>query len=144
MTTSITNLAIDRAETKSTIDENLTRCRCSQRSVGLSAVWDHACAESLVLLANFMQFESKSNRVKGIAFHPKLTLLAASLHSGSIQMWNFQMGTLVERFDEHDGMFHFLLILSQLVTHLVYLSLQRPRSWHRFSSQSTTLRIRRG
>ncbi|KAH9470729.1 hypothetical protein Pst134EA_004653 [Puccinia striiformis f. sp. tritici] len=49
------------------------------------------------------KFESKSNRVKGIAFHPKLTLLAASLHSGSIQMWNFQMGTLVERFDEHDG-----------------------------------------
>ncbi|EGG09628.1 uncharacterized protein MELLADRAFT_95829 [Melampsora larici-populina 98AG31] len=39
------------------------------------------------------KFESKSNRVKSIAFHPKLTLLllAASLHSGSIQMWNFQM-----------------------------------------------------
>lgn len=54
-------------------------------------------------LADVLQFESKSNRVKGIAFHPKLTLLAASLHSGSIQMWNFQMGTLVERFDEHDG-----------------------------------------
>ena len=49
------------------------------------------------------QFESKSNRVKGIAFHPRLTLLAASLHSGSIQLWNFQMGVLVDRFEEHDG-----------------------------------------
>ncbi|KAK4048030.1 hypothetical protein OIV83_005064 [Microbotryomycetes sp. JL201] len=49
------------------------------------------------------KFESKSNRVKGIAFHPKLTLLAASLHSGSIQLWNFQMGVLVDRFEEHDG-----------------------------------------
>lgn len=49
------------------------------------------------------KFESKSNRVKGIAFHPRLTLLAASLHSGSIQLWNFQMGVLVDRFEEHDG-----------------------------------------
>ncbi|SCZ99345.1 BZ3500_MvSof-1268-A1-R1_Chr3-1g05959 [Microbotryum saponariae] len=48
------------------------------------------------------KFESKSNRVKGIAFHPRLTLLAASLHSGSIQLWNFQMGVLVDRFEEHD------------------------------------------
>ncbi|TIA89441.1 hypothetical protein E3P99_02081 [Wallemia hederae] len=49
------------------------------------------------------KFESKSNRVKGIAFHPKQPLLAASLHNGSIQLWNYQMGTLVDRFDEHDG-----------------------------------------
>lgn len=41
--------------------------------------------------------------MKGIAFHPRLTLLAASLHSGSIQLWNFQMGVLVDRFEEHDG-----------------------------------------
>ncbi|KAM0749301.1 coatomer protein complex, subunit alpha [Meredithblackwellia eburnea MCA 4105] len=49
------------------------------------------------------KFESKSNRVKGVSFHPRLTLLAASLHSGSIQLWNFQMGVLVDRFEEHDG-----------------------------------------
>ena len=41
------------------------------------------------------QFESKSNRVKGIAFHPKLPLLAASLHNGSIQLWNYQTGTIL-------------------------------------------------
>ncbi|KAF8512519.1 coatomer subunit alpha-2 [Hysterangium stoloniferum] len=49
------------------------------------------------------KFESKSNRVKGLAFHPRLPLLAASLHNGSVQLWNYQMGTLVDRFDEHDG-----------------------------------------
>lgn len=49
------------------------------------------------------KFESKSNRVKGLAFHPTRPLLAASLHNGSIQLWNYQMGTLVDRFDEHDG-----------------------------------------
>ncbi|KAK1920994.1 coatomer WD associated region-domain-containing protein [Papiliotrema laurentii] len=49
------------------------------------------------------KFESKSPRVKGIAFHPKQPLLAASLHNGTIQLWNYQMGTLVDRFDEHDG-----------------------------------------
>ncbi|CED82220.1 coatomer protein subunit alpha [Phaffia rhodozyma] len=49
------------------------------------------------------KFESKSPRVKGVAFHPKLPLLLASLHNGTIQLWNYQMGTLVERFEEHDG-----------------------------------------
>ncbi|ORX38221.1 coatomer WD associated region-domain-containing protein [Kockovaella imperatae] len=49
------------------------------------------------------KFESKSPRVKGIAFHPKSPLLAASLHNGTIQLWNYQMGTLVDRFEEHDG-----------------------------------------
>ncbi|KIM31135.1 hypothetical protein M408DRAFT_327425 [Serendipita vermifera MAFF 305830] len=49
------------------------------------------------------KFESKSNRVKGLAFHPTRPLIAASLHNGSVQLWNYQMGTLVDRFDEHDG-----------------------------------------
>lgn len=49
------------------------------------------------------KFESKSNRVKGLAFHPTQPLLAASLHNGSVQLWNYRMGVLVDRFDEHDG-----------------------------------------
>ncbi|WFD33779.1 hypothetical protein MCUN1_000596 [Malassezia cuniculi] len=49
------------------------------------------------------EFESKSNRVKGIAFHPKLPLLAASLHNGSIQLWNYQTGTIYERLEDHEG-----------------------------------------
>ncbi|KDN43312.1 putative COP1-coatomer complex alpha chain of secretory pathway vesicles [Tilletiaria anomala UBC 951] len=49
------------------------------------------------------KFESKSNRVKGIAFHPSLPLLAATLHNGSIQLWNYQTGTIYDRLDEHDG-----------------------------------------
>eukprot|EP00658_Telonema_sp_P-2_P058507 TRINITY_DN469_c0_g1_i1.p1 TRINITY_DN469_c0_g1~~TRINITY_DN469_c0_g1_i1.p1 ORF type:complete len:1228 (-),score=236.64 TRINITY_DN469_c0_g1_i1:177-3860(-) len=49
------------------------------------------------------KFETKSNRVKGICFHPKRTWLLASLHSGTIQLWDFRMGTLVERFEGHDG-----------------------------------------
>jgi len=40
----------------------------------------------------------------GLAFHPTRPLLAASLHNGSVQLWNYQMGTLVDRFEEHDGM----------------------------------------
>ncbi|KAF5389571.1 hypothetical protein D9757_004109 [Collybiopsis confluens] len=41
------------------------------------------------------KFESKSNRVKGLAFHPTQPLLAAGLHNGSIQLWNYRMGVLV-------------------------------------------------
>lgn len=41
--------------------------------------------------------------MKGIAFHPRLPLLASSLHNGSIQLWNYQTGTIYDRLDEHDG-----------------------------------------
>jgi WD40 repeat protein len=30
-------------------------------------------------------------------------LLAASLHNGSVQLWNYRMGVLVDRFEEHEG-----------------------------------------
>ncbi|KII84248.1 hypothetical protein PLICRDRAFT_701838 [Plicaturopsis crispa FD-325 SS-3] len=49
------------------------------------------------------KFESKSNRVKGLAFHPTQPLLAASLYNGSVQLWNYRMGVLVDRFEEHEG-----------------------------------------
>lgn len=49
------------------------------------------------------KFESKSNRVKGLAFHPKRPWILASLHNGSVQWWDYRMGTLLERFDEHEG-----------------------------------------
>ncbi|KAJ7598741.1 coatomer subunit alpha-2 [Mycena floridula] len=49
------------------------------------------------------KFESKSSRVKGLAFHPTQPLLAAALYSGSVQLWNYRMGVLVDRFEEHEG-----------------------------------------
>ena len=50
-----------------------------------------------------LKFEKKSNRVKGVAFHPKRTWILTSLHSGVIQLWDYRMGILVDRFEEHDG-----------------------------------------
>ncbi|KLJ08080.1 coatomer protein complex, subunit alpha (xenin) [Blastomyces silverae] len=50
------------------------------------------------------KFESKSSRAKGIAFHPKRRpWLLVSLHSSTIQLWDYRMGTLIDRFEEHDG-----------------------------------------
>ncbi|KAH6560191.1 hypothetical protein BASA60_000390 [Batrachochytrium salamandrivorans] len=49
------------------------------------------------------KFETKSNRVKGLAFHAKRPWILATLHNGSIQLWDYKMGTLVDRFDEHEG-----------------------------------------
>ncbi|OQR92852.1 coatomer protein complex [Thraustotheca clavata] len=49
------------------------------------------------------KFESKSNRVKGLCFHPSRPWVLTSLHNGVIQLWDFRMGTLIDRFDEHDG-----------------------------------------
>jgi hypothetical protein len=41
--------------------------------------------------------------VKGLSFHPRRPWILASLHSGVIQLWDYRMGTLIDRFDEHDG-----------------------------------------
>ncbi|KAA8491996.1 Coatomer subunit alpha [Porphyridium purpureum] len=49
------------------------------------------------------KFETKSNRVKGLAFHPKRPWVLSTLHSGSIQLWDYRMGTLIDRFEEHEG-----------------------------------------
>ncbi|GMH39915.1 hypothetical protein BSKO_07819 [Bryopsis sp. KO-2023] len=49
------------------------------------------------------KFETKSMRVKGLAFHPKRPWILASLHSGVIQLWDYRVGTTIDRFDEHDG-----------------------------------------
>ena len=49
------------------------------------------------------KFETKSNRVKGLTFHPKRPWILASLHSGVIQLWDYRMSTLIDRFDEHEG-----------------------------------------
>lgn len=49
------------------------------------------------------KFESKSNRVKGLCFHPVRPWILASLHNGHIQLWDYRMGTCLDKFDEHEG-----------------------------------------
>jgi len=49
------------------------------------------------------KFESKSNRVKGLSFHPVRPWILASLHNGQIMLWDYRMGTLLDKFEEHDG-----------------------------------------
>jgi coatomer protein complex subunit alpha (xenin) len=50
-----------------------------------------------------LKFETKSNRVKGLAFHPTRPWILASLHNGLIQLWDYRIRTLVDKFDEHTG-----------------------------------------
>jgi len=49
------------------------------------------------------KFESKSARVKGLAFHPVRPWVCSSLHNGVIQLWDYRVGTLLDKFEEHDG-----------------------------------------
>ena len=49
------------------------------------------------------KFESKSNRVKGLSFHPVRTWILAALHNGEIQLWDYVMASLVCRFNDHEG-----------------------------------------
>lgn len=49
------------------------------------------------------KFESKSARVKGLAFHPHRPWVCATLHNGTMQLWDYRVGTIIDRFEEHDG-----------------------------------------
>lgn len=49
------------------------------------------------------KFESKLSRAKGVAFHPKRPWVLVALHSLTIQLWDYRMGTLIDRFEDHDG-----------------------------------------
>ncbi len=74
-------------------------------TAGLRPVDCHRQGPFMVVSKDQMlvKFETKSNRVKGLSFHPKRPWVLASLHSGVIQLWDYRMGTLIDRFDEHDG-----------------------------------------
>ena len=41
--------------------------------------------------------------MKGLAFHVNRPWVLASLHNGVIQLWDYRMCTLLDKFDEHDG-----------------------------------------
>ena len=59
--------------------------------------------ERRVLLMNDIAPRNDLLTVPGLAFHPTRPLLVASLHNGSVQLWNYRMGVLVDRFEEHEG-----------------------------------------
>jgi coatomer subunit alpha len=49
------------------------------------------------------KFEAKSKRVKGLSFHKYRPWILASLHNGSINMFDYRAGALLEKFEDHDG-----------------------------------------
>jgi coatomer protein complex subunit alpha (xenin) len=60
------------------------------------------------------KFENKSERVKGLSFHPKRPWLLASLHNGVIQLFDYRSRVLVDKFEEHQGNY-FILKLIQCI-----------------------------
>ena len=49
------------------------------------------------------KFECKSTRVKGLSFHPTRPWVAASMHNGAVQIWDYKLGVRIDSFEEHDG-----------------------------------------
>jgi coatomer subunit alpha len=49
------------------------------------------------------KFEAKSSRVKGLAFHPSLPWLLAAHHNGTVQIYDYRMGMVVDKYEEHKG-----------------------------------------
>ena len=49
------------------------------------------------------KFETKSKRVKGLSFHKHRPWVLASLHNGSIHLFDYRAQVLLEKFDDHNG-----------------------------------------
>jgi len=63
-----------------------------------------ALPHSIITEKNMIiKFETKSQRVKGLSFHPKRSWILASLHNGAIQLWDYRMGTMIDSYQEHEG-----------------------------------------
>jgi len=50
-----------------------------------------------------IRYDVKSARVKGLCFHPNLPWLIATLHNGSIQLYDYVAKRLIHHFEEHVG-----------------------------------------
>ena len=50
-----------------------------------------------------MQLKKKSLLSLLNSFHPVRPWILASLHNGQIQLWDYRMGTCLDKFEEHDG-----------------------------------------
>ncbi len=81
-----------------------------------------------------VKFENKSGRVKGLSFHPQKPWLLASLHNGSVQIWDYRMGTLVDKYDEHEGIYSAISVIE------FGLIFRRTRPWLRIPSNAAIIR----
>jgi coatomer subunit alpha len=49
------------------------------------------------------KFETKSKRVKGLSFHKHRPWVLASLHNGSIHLFDYRAQVLLDKFEDHNG-----------------------------------------
>ena len=49
------------------------------------------------------KFETKSKRVKGLSFHKHRPWILASLHNGSIHLFDYRAQVLLDKFEDHNG-----------------------------------------
>lgn len=51
----------------------------------------------------YTKFESRSSRAKAVAFHPTRPWVLVGLYSSTIQLWDYRMGWIIDRFEGHQG-----------------------------------------
>ena len=49
------------------------------------------------------KFETKSKRVKGLSFHKYRPWILASLHNGSIHLFDYRAQCLLDKYEDHNG-----------------------------------------
>ena len=77
-------------------------------------------------LSIIRKFEAKTNRVKGLTFHPHRPWILVSLHTGVIQLYDYRMEILLDSFEEHEGLSTYLHLSPSPLSrpHLSYANLR--------------------
>ena len=76
------------------------------------------------------KFETKSKRVKGLSFHKHRPWILASLHNGSIHMFDYRAQCLLDKFEDHSGKCQLLYTWHLLVKTNALNFLVRSGSWY--------------
>ena len=78
-------------------------CRSELKVISSGHVTDWAGFADLQQIHFKYKPECRVPWIIGLSFHPKRPWILASLHNGIIQLWDYRMCTLIDKFDEHDG-----------------------------------------
>jgi coatomer protein complex subunit alpha (xenin) len=108
--------------------------RASKKRVHHFIIWAGRYKLRRASAVMLTKFDSKSNRVKGLSFHPRRPWILAALHNGCLQvrlplhapaaarrvlrsrpraharalprpaqLWDYRIGVLLDRYEEHEG-----------------------------------------
>lgn len=72
-------------------EEDALKYVCFSKQGKFCSLWKEFAILNSFFFEMIVKFSNKSERVKGLSFHPSRPWLLAGLHTGSIQLWDYRL-----------------------------------------------------